>query len=55
MHEAANGIAAGDLNDDGYDDLVVTHYGGYNSLSPEGGNLKADVGGTCSPFPPPTR
>jgi hypothetical protein len=51
MHEAANGIATGDLNGDGYDDFVVTHYGGYFSLSPRAGNLKADVGGSILAIP----
>jgi len=51
MHEAANGIATGDLNGDGFDDFVVTHYGGYYSLSPKAGNLKANVGGTLLAIP----
>ena len=55
MHEAANGIATGDLNGDGYDDFVVTHYGGYNSLSPQAGNLKADVGGILLAIPAPNK
>jgi hypothetical protein len=55
MHEAANGIASGDLNGDGFDDFVVTHYGGYNSLSPQAGNLKADVGGAHLAIPAPNK
>jgi hypothetical protein len=55
MHEAANGIAYGDLNGDGFDDFVVTHYGGYNSLSPKAGNLKADVGGVVLAIPAPNK
>jgi hypothetical protein len=55
LHEAANGIATGDLNGDGYDDFVVTHYGGYYSLSPKGGNLKADVGGSVLAIPAPNK
>jgi hypothetical protein len=55
MHEAANGIATGDLNGDGFDDFVVTHYGGYNSLSPKAGNLKADVGGMVLAIPAPNQ
>lgn len=51
LHEAATGIAAGDLNGDGYEDLVVTHFAGYNSLSPTAGNLKADVGGVVLAIP----
>jgi hypothetical protein len=55
MHEAANGIAYGDLNGDGFEDFVVTHYGGYNSLSPSTGNLKADLGGTVLAIPAPNK
>jgi hypothetical protein len=55
LHEAANGIASGDLNGDGYVDFVVTHFGGYNSLSPDARNLKADVGGVALAIPAPNR
>jgi len=55
MHEAATGMASGDLNGDGFDDFVVTHYGGYNSLSPKAGNLKADIGGTVLAIPAPNK
>lgn len=53
MHEAATGIVAGDLNGDGYPDIVVTHMGGYDSNSPKAKNLKVDVAGRVLAIPAP--
>lgn len=53
MHEAATGITSGDLNGDGYEDIVVTHMGGYDSNSPEARNLKVDVAGRALAIPAP--
>ncbi|WKD51542.1 CRTAC1 family protein [Microbulbifer spongiae] len=51
MHEAAVGMISGDLNDDGFADLVVTHASGYNSLSPEARNLKVSFNGQVMALP----
>ena len=55
MHEAANGLVSGDLNGDGFADLVVTHAGGYNSVSPSAGNLKAVFEGRTMAIPAPNQ
>ncbi|MEA3292226.1 MAG: CRTAC1 family protein [Pseudomonadota bacterium] len=51
MHEAAYGILHGDLNADGFEDLVVLHTGDYNSLSPDAGNLKVKFAGRSMAVP----
>lgn len=51
MHEAAYGMIEGDLNNDGFSDLVVTHFGAYDSLSPNAKNLKVNIGGRVSALP----
>lgn len=55
MHEAAHGILAGDLNGDGFADLVVTHGGGYGSVSPTAANLKVVMGEHAMAVPAPNR
>jgi hypothetical protein len=53
LHEAATGILSGDLNGDGYEDIVVTHQAGYNGNSPKSRNLKVDIAGKVLAVPPP--
>lgn len=51
MHEAAAGMISGDLNGDGFPDLIVTHTAGYTSLSPEARNLKVNINGKVMAVP----
>ncbi|NKB24370.1 MAG: hypothetical protein GKR87_08355 [Kiritimatiellae bacterium] len=55
MHEAASGMVAGDLNQDGYEDLVVTHMGGYNSNLSSARNLKVKFMGKALAIPAPNK
>ena len=55
MHEAANGILSADLNNDGFMDLVVSHGGGYNSVSPAAKNLKVEFAGRILAVPAPNK
>ncbi len=51
MHEQATAMIPGDLNNDGFQDLIVIHGGGYDSLSPDARNLKAIVNGHTMAIP----
>ncbi len=51
MHEHATAVMPGDLNHDGFQDIVVIHNGGYNSLSPKAQNLKAVINGKPMALP----
>jgi len=51
MHEAAYGMISGDLNNDGFDDLIVTHFGAYDSLSSDATNMKVEIDGRVSALP----
>ncbi len=55
LHEAANVVLAGDLNGDGAEDLLVTHSGGYNSVSTKARNLKVKVAGQALAVPAPNK
>ena len=55
MHECANGVIAADLNNDGFEDMVVCHAGGNNSNLPSARNLKVDVMGKKMAMPPPNK
>ncbi|NKB24319.1 MAG: hypothetical protein GKR87_08090 [Kiritimatiellae bacterium] len=55
MHEAAVGMISGDLNNDGFPDLVVTHAGGYNSVSPNAENLKVQIQNKVQAVPAPNK
>lgn len=49
--ESGRAAMAADLNGDGYEDLIVRNKGGYDSLSPEAGNLKANIDGKARVIP----
>lgn len=51
MHEQAQCVLNADLNGDGYEDILVTHMGGYNSNSPEARNLKVQFLGRILAVP----
>ena len=55
MHEAAYGVYAADLNNDGFQDIVVTHGAGYNSISPDAKNLKVEFAGRVLAVPSPNK
>ncbi len=55
MHECANGSIAADLNNDGFDDMVVCHAGGNNSNLPSARNLKVNIMGKVMAMPPPNK
>ncbi len=55
MHETANCNIVADLNNDGFNDIVVLHIGGNNSLSPEARNLKVNFLGKTLAVPPPNK
>jgi FG-GAP-like repeat/ASPIC and UnbV len=49
--ENGRGAISGDLNDDGFADMIVTNLGGYDSRSPKATNLKAKVDGKIRVIP----
>ncbi|NKB25250.1 MAG: hypothetical protein GKR87_12915 [Kiritimatiellae bacterium] len=51
MSEGAIGMETGDFNGDGYPDIVVTHIGGYSSLSAKAKNLKVLMDGKARALP----
>ncbi len=55
MHEAAHSNVVADLNNDGFNDVVVLHGGGNNSNSPDARNLKVNFLGKTLAIPPPNK
>ncbi|MDP5210665.1 CRTAC1 family protein [Microbulbifer sp. 2205BS26-8] len=55
MHEAASATLNADVNGDGFIDILVTHAGGYNSVSPQARNLKVEFGGRILAVPAPNK
>lgn len=55
MHEFANTSLNADLNNDGFQDMVVIHGGGGNSNLPSARNLKINVMGRKMAMPPPNK
>ena len=55
MHESACNTLAADLNNDGFEDLVICHAGGNNSNLPSARNLKVNVMGKVMAMPPPNK
>ncbi|MEW5250676.1 CRTAC1 family protein [Microbulbifer discodermiae] len=55
MHEAASATLNADVNGDGFIDILVTHTGGYNSISPQARNLKVEFGGRILAVPAPNK
>jgi len=55
MHESACGNIVADLNNDGFNDMLVLHVGGNNSISPEARNLKVNFLGKAMAVPPPNK
>jgi hypothetical protein len=55
MHESACGVINADLNDDGFQDMVVCHAGGNNSNWPSARNLNVEVMGKVMAMPPPNK
>jgi VCBS repeat protein/FG-GAP repeat protein/ASPIC/UnbV protein len=51
--EFGRGVAAADLNGDGYDDLIITNEGGYDSRRSNATNLKAMIDGRPQVVPAP--
>lgn len=52
LHEQAACVLSADLNRDGFQDLMVTHVGGYFSNSPDTRNLKINIAGKPLAVPP---
>ncbi len=55
MHESANGTVVADLNNDGFNDMIVVHSGGNNSNSPDARNMKVNFAGKVMAVPPPNK
>ena len=55
MHENANCNVIADINNDGFNDIIVLHVGGNNSLSPNARNLKVNFLGKTLAIPPPNK
>ena len=51
--EFGKATVAADLNGDGFQDLILTSVGGYDSRSSENANLKAIINGRAQVIPPP--
>jgi hypothetical protein len=46
-----HGAIAADLNDDGYEDLILRNNGGYSNKSSKGTNMKAEINGKLRAIP----